>query len=107
MIRSWGSIVPLLRLEKVFSKVVLLQEAEDQAANVVVVRLGERLVGLAVQSLMGIQEIMVKSLAEGMGDVKGIAGASILGDGQVVLIVDIPTLIQTTLMKGHAAQSAA
>ena len=63
--------------------------------------------GLAVQSLMGIQEIMVKSLAEGMGDVKGIAGASILGDGQVVLIMDIPTLIQTTLMKGHAAQSAA
>jgi chemotaxis protein histidine kinase CheA len=56
---------------------------------------------------MEIQEIMAKSLAKGLGDVKGISGASILGDGTAVLIIDIPTLIQTTLMKGAAVPVAA
>ena len=100
VIRSRGSIVPLLRLDKVFGKGLFPLEIQDRAAYVVVVKLGERLVGLAVHALMEMQEIMVKSLSDGMGDLKGIAGASILGDGQVVQIIDIPTLIQTTLIKG-------
>ena len=100
VIRSRGSIVPLLRLDKVFGKGLFPLEIQDRAAYVVVVKLGERLVGLAVHALMEMQEIMVKSLSDGMGDLKGIAGASILGDGQGVQIIDIPTLIQTTLIKG-------
>ena len=44
-------------------------------------KFGERLVGLAVHELVEIQEIMVRSLAEGMGEVKGISGAGILGNG--------------------------
>ena len=100
VIRSRGSIVPLLRLDKVFGKGLFPLEIQDRAAYVVVLKLGERLVGLAVHALMEMQEIMVKSPSDGMGDLKGIAGASILGDGQVVQIIDIPTLIQTTLMKG-------
>ena len=107
VIRSRGSIVPLLRLERVFSREVFEHSAKLQPSYVVVVKLGERLVGLAVQSLLEIQEIMVKSLSQGMGDVKGIAGASILGDGRAVLIIDIPTLIQTTLMKGSSAPALA
>ncbi len=99
VLRSRGRIVPLLRLGDVFRKDDLNEESKGQMAHVVVVKIGERLVGLAVHALVEIQEIMVKSLAEGMGDVKGIAGASILGNGQVVLIIDVPTLIQTTLMK--------
>ena len=107
VIRSRGSIVPLLRLEKVFAKGVFNQESQDEAAYVVIVRFGERLVGLAVQTLVEMHEIMAKSLGDGMGDVKGIADASILGDGRVVLIIDIPTLIQTTLMKGPGTQALA
>lgn len=104
VIRSRGSVVPLLRLGDVFGKEVFIQKSQDRATHVVVVKIGERLVGLAVETLVEMQEIMVKSLAEGMGEVKGIAGASILGNGQVVLIIDIPTLIQTTLMKGTGAK---
>ena len=103
VIRSRGSIVPLLRLGDVFSKDVFQEKSERQAAHVIVVKFGERLVGLAVHELVEIQEIMVRSLAEGMGEVKGISGAGILGNGQVVLNMDIPTLIQTTLMKGALA----
>ena len=101
VIRSRGSIVPLLRLETIFAGEIFQKRSrQDRSAHVVIVKIGERLVGLAVQTLVEIQDIMVKALTDGMGDVKGIAGASILGDGQVVLIMDIPTLIQTTLMKG-------
>jgi len=96
-------VVPLLRLEKVFSRQFVNHDYRKAATHVVVVKLGERLVGIAVQSLIGIQEIMAKSLAKGLGEVKGISGASILGDGTAVLIIDIPTLIQTTLMKSSAA----
>ena len=106
VIRSRDSIVPLLRLGDVFGKEVFKQEVQDRAAHVVVVKIGERLVGLAVHALVEIQEIMVKSLADGLGEVKGIAGASILGNGQVVLIMDIPTLIQTTLMMGAGAHAS-
>ena len=106
VIRSRGSIVPLLRLGNVFSKLVFEQETQDPTTHVVVVKIGERLVGLAVHALVEIQEIMVKALAEGMGEAKGIAGASILGNGQVVLIMDIPTLIQTTLMKGTGTHAS-
>lgn len=100
VIRSRGSIVPLVRLGDVFGKKVSKQEARNSAEHVVIVKIGERPVGLAVHTLVEMQEIMVKSLSDGMGEMKGIAGASILGDGQVVLILDIPTLIQSTLMKG-------
>ena len=103
VIRSRGRVVPLLRLEKVFSREFVNHDYRKAATHVVVVKLGERLVGIAVQSLIGIQEIMAKSLAKGLGEVKGISGASILGDGTAVLIIDIPTLIQTTLMKSSAA----
>ena len=107
VIRSRGSVVPLLRLEKVFSREAVDRDLRKEATYVVVVKLGERLVGIAVQSLLEIQEIMAKSLAKGLGEVKGISGASILGDGTAVLIIDIPTLIQTTLMKGSAAPALA
>ncbi|MCH7842342.1 MAG: chemotaxis protein CheA [Chloroflexi bacterium] len=107
VIRSRGNVVPLLRLEKVFARQDTGREYRKTATYVVVVKLGERLVGLAVESLIEMQEIMAKSLAKGLGDVKGIAGASILGDGRAVLIIDIPTLIQTTLMKGSAAPALA
>ncbi len=71
----------------------------DTQTQVVVVRLGDRFVGLAVDELMELQEVMAKSLGSYMGQVKGIAGVSILGDGQVVLILDVPTLINTYLAR--------
>ncbi|MFQ6027969.1 MAG: chemotaxis protein CheW, partial [Dehalococcoidia bacterium] len=102
VIRLRNTIVPVLRLSSIFS---LGQQSTSLEAKtyVVVVRLGERLVGLAVDSLMELQEVTLKSLGSYMGEVKGIAGVSILGDGQVVLILDIPTLVYTTVSKGSNA----
>jgi two-component system chemotaxis sensor kinase CheA len=47
------------------------------------------------------QEVVVKSLGRFMSDVKGIAGASILGDGTVALIMDVPTIVRSTLGREH------
>lgn len=67
---------------------------------VVVVRAGagdgDRPVAVAVDRLIDQQDIVVKSLSGYLGRTRGIAGASILGDGQVVLIVDVPSLIKAS-----------
>ncbi|ADB17977.1 CheA signal transduction histidine kinase [Pirellula staleyi DSM 6068] len=51
-------------------------------------------IGLVVDSVLGEDDVVIKSLAENYRNVRGIAGASILGDGRVSLILDIPTLIE-------------
>ena len=86
------NIVPLLRLGDMVGSVAS-QDARPDTTFVVVVRLGERLVGLGVDSLIELQEIVVKPLGELIGDARGVAGASVLGDGQVVLILDVPVLV--------------
>lgn len=86
-------VVTLLRLSKFFK----IKPAEDTNKKkkifVVIVGLAEEKIGIVVDSLLGQQEIVIKSLDSDMIDVKGIAGATILGEGNVVLILDVATLI--------------
>ncbi|MDA0734670.1 MAG: chemotaxis protein CheA [Chloroflexi bacterium] len=98
VIRLRDNVVPLLRLKTVFNSNHQGFNPDDKT-YIVVVRFGDRLVGLCVDSLIELQDVTVKSIGTYMGDVKGIAGVSILGDGQVVLILDIPTLISTSIAK--------
>ena len=60
---------------------------------VVIVGLGTHKIGLIVDELLGQQEIVIKSLGEYLGEVGGIAGATIMGDGCVIMIIDIADLI--------------
>jgi len=53
---------------------------------------GEKLSGFLVDSLIGQQEIVIKSLGKLLSNIKGIAGATILGDGNVALILDVNLL---------------
>lgn len=85
-----GSVLPLLDLKKALS--VPGSEKEDEL-YVVVVRKGEQQIGLVVDELIGQQEIVINSLGKHLSGIPGIAGASILGDGKVSLILDIATLI--------------
>jgi two-component system chemotaxis sensor kinase CheA len=61
--------------------------------SVVVIRKGEKLAALVVDAFIGQQEIVLKSLGNYLTNVFAISGATILGDGQVALIVDCNTLI--------------
>jgi len=93
VIRMRGNILPLLRLDAEFGTDGERPRYSDETL-VVVVRAGEKSVGLVVDSVMETQDTVVKSLGKYVGNIKGIAGATILGDGQVALILDIATLVR-------------
>ncbi len=65
-------------------------------AYVVVIGFGETQVDLCVDALVGEQEVVIKSLGTLLGDIAGLAGATILGDGRVALIVDVAKAIEST-----------
>ncbi|MCQ6280179.1 chemotaxis protein CheA [Bacillus sp. EB600] len=87
-----GKVVPLLFLKDIFEVPVI----DDSASfySVVMVRKGDRLAGLVVDSFIGQQEIVLKSLGNYLTNVFAISGATILGDGQVALIIDCNALIK-------------
>lgn len=85
-----GNVLPLVRLDKVLEVPVI--ESEPEELYVVVVRKGEKKAGLIVDSLIGQQEIVIKSPGKLLQGITGIAGAAILGNGHVSLILDVGTL---------------
>lgn len=87
-----GKVVPLLFLKDIF-KVPVLQQ-DDEFYSVIIVRKGEKMAGLVVDSFVGQQEVVLKSLGNYLTNVFAISGATILGDGQVALIVDCNALIK-------------
>lgn len=87
-----GKIVPLLFLKDIFQVPSL--EEEDEFYSVVIVRKGDKMAGLVVDSFIGQQEVVLKSLGNYLTNVFAISGATILGDGQVALIVDCNALIK-------------
>lgn len=88
-----GTIVPLVYLKEIF-EMPEQQERSDGFQSVVIVRKGESLAGLVVDSFIGQQEIVLKSLGNYLQSVFAISGATILGNGQVALIVDCNSLIK-------------
>ncbi|ARU62476.1 chemotaxis protein CheA [Tumebacillus avium] len=89
-----GKVVPLLDLEKTFSVPREVADTTDEV-NVVIVRKGDKMAALSVDFFIGQQEVVLKSLGKYLsGTVFAISGATILGDGQVALIMDCNALIQ-------------
>ena len=87
-----GSVVPLIDLTKFFT--VPVTRDEDDYYSIVIVRKGEKMAALVVNSFIGQQEIVLKSLGNYLNSVFAISGATILGNGQVALIVDCNALIK-------------
>ena len=65
----------------------------NEKAFVVIVKVGEKLIAVSIEKLFGEEEIVIKSLGELLSDIPGIAGATIAGDGRVVLILDLNSLL--------------
>ncbi len=84
-----GSVLPLYRLSNLLS---VSDQSEADDMYVVVVRKADRQIGLVVDSLIGQQEIVIKSLGRLLSGIPGLAGAIVAGDGYVRLILDIVTL---------------
>ena len=89
-----GQIIPIIRLADVLQ--VPRAASEDSGELfVVIVHMGEFRAGIIVDNLIGQQEIVIKSLGKLLAGIKVIAGATILGNGQVALILDIGSLLQS------------
>jgi two-component system, chemotaxis family, sensor kinase CheA len=87
-----GRVVPLVFMKEIFD-VPTVVEASDYVP-VVIVRKGDKMAALVVDSFIGQQEIVLKSLGQYLSSVFAISGATILGDGQVALILDCNALIK-------------
>jgi two-component system, chemotaxis family, sensor kinase CheA len=95
-----GTALPFIRLREVFG-----QSAEAPSReNVVVVKVGEFQAGIAVDSLLGGMQAVIKPLGKIFRGIAGIAGSTILGDGRVGLILDVPGLLQTMMRSSSQPQ---
>ena len=86
-----GSVIPLIRLDEILG--VEKKPVDEENLIIVIVKKGDRLAGLVIDELIGQQEIVIKSLGKYIKQCKFISGATILGDGEIALILDTNTLI--------------
>ncbi|MDR3541388.1 MAG: chemotaxis protein CheA [Desulfosporosinus sp.] len=100
MVQLRGNTLPLISLQEKFGLPV--PETVSGEVFVVVVGFGDKALGLIVDELRGQQEVVIKSLGDFLNNLPGIAGATILGDGKVTLILDIGSLIQDVLVMRKA-----
>lgn len=101
VVKVRGDIIPIKTFKQVFPNshyfdTFLNNQSEEKSKsfNVVVLSNGQDSLGLIVDGLIGESDIVIKSLSDNFGVIPGIAGASILGDGKVALILDIATIIE-------------
>jgi len=94
-----GDYVPVIRLHEVFG----VPSAREGADGIIVVVEGDgRRAGLLVDDLLGQQQVVIKSLDMNFGRVDGVSGATILGDGSVALILDLPGIIRRANARANA-----
>ncbi len=98
VIRLRNMVLPLARIREVLGGRTNGEDSEW--IYVVVIGLAEKRLGIVVDSMLGQREVVIKSLGEYLGSVRGIAGSTILGDGRVIMIVDV-----AEMMRLHSTRS--
>lgn len=88
-----GSVIPIIRMNEILEMEDYDKEADIESGVAVVVKKGDQRLGLVVDNLLGQQETVIKSMGHHITNAKLFSGATILGDGEVALILDTNTLI--------------
>lgn len=96
-----GTALPYVRLRHAFS----LPGDTPKRENVVVVKINDSYAGIAVDELLGGMQTVVKPLGRAFRAVPGIAGSTVLGDGRVGLIIDVPSLLRGVMQSSLQAQA--
>ena len=96
-----GNAIPYVRLRRMFS----LTGAAPKRENIVVVKMNEFHAGIAVDELLGGMQTVVKPLGKALRGIPGIAGSTVLGDGRVGLIIDVPSLLRGVMQSNLQAQA--
>lgn len=95
--------VPVIPIYQLFDLPADTQEVDNSL--LVVVEADDQKVGLLVDDLLAQQQVVIKSLKDNYQDVDGLSGATILGDGSVAMILDVPGMIQMALTRAQRLQS--
>jgi len=83
-------VIPIVDL----SKIVASSESSIDEGYIVVCNIGEKIIGVKAHSVVGQEEVVMKPLGEFLGNINGVGGATIRGDGKVILILDLPAVIE-------------
>lgn len=86
-----GTVIPLIRLDQILD--VENAQEDQESLTVVIVKKGDKQAGLVVDNLIGQQEVVIKSIGSYINCSKIISGATILGDGEIALILEVNTLV--------------
>jgi two-component system chemotaxis sensor kinase CheA len=98
-----GQVLPLVRLRQVFR----IDGAATRRESIVVLKFGNQRAGLVVDTLLGEFQTVIKPLSPLFSEVKCISGSTILGSGEVALILDVAALMHVVGAKGAVAALAA
>ncbi|MEK3734590.1 MULTISPECIES: chemotaxis protein CheA [Paenibacillus] len=93
MIHFRESLIPIISLSQVF-EVPDFDEEQEEETEILIIRKGDRLAALTVDDFIGQSEIVIKNLGKYLPAIQGVSGATILGDGQVALIIDANAFIK-------------
>lgn len=100
VIKLRDGVLPLINVSEILYNEATQEESEWQ--YVVIVGIAEKKFGIKVDKLIGQSEAVIKSLGNYLGDIHGIAGSTIMGDGRVVMIADIAELINQVMENQNA-----
>ncbi|MEQ9616794.1 MAG: chemotaxis protein CheA [Phycisphaerales bacterium] len=100
MVSVRGTLLPLYRLKSIFK----IERGIDDPAEAlsIVLENNDKCVALMVDEIIGQQQVVIKSLGQGIGKINGVSGGAILGDGRVAPIIDIAGLIHDAQSRDHA-----
>jgi len=92
--------IPIIRLNEFFN--IPSQHSNAEKINVVVLTVGNKTVGLTVDEALDLEDIVVKNIGEYLGNIRGISGSNINGDGAISLIIDVNSIINPPKSKKHS-----
>jgi two-component system, chemotaxis family, sensor kinase CheA len=90
-----GEMLPIIRISNTFN----IESVRDEISFAVVVGFGRRKLGILVDEILGQQEIVIKSLGEYFKGLSGFAGAAEIGRHEVILVLDVESMIERSLLK--------
>ncbi|HYW04175.1 MAG TPA: Hpt domain-containing protein [Gammaproteobacteria bacterium] len=105
--RYGGATFTVRPLSELMGSGSRLPADDAQTVPMILVRAGDERVALTVDSLVGSREMVVKSVGPQLGGIRGISGATILGDGSVVLILDLVALVRSGAIMQRARETGA
>ncbi|NOX18495.1 MAG: chemotaxis protein CheA [Chlorobi bacterium] len=96
-IKLRDTVHPLIDIDKALYKKTGKSDEQKDSQYIVIIGVAEKRFGLKVDGLIGQKEVVIKSLGNYLGDIDGIAGSTIMGDGKVIMIADVSELVHKVL----------